>query len=90
MKDFNLQMKRAKESKYFFGNKRDVGEEALKNNEVVILKFVNIPSDTISPNEMHKVSSASTSNTIPEVEKETTPGQISNSEETDVESNITS
>jgi len=36
-------------------------EEELKKNEGAILKFVNISSDVISPNEMHEVSSASTS-----------------------------
>jgi len=54
------------------------------------LKLVNIPSDAISPNEMHEVSSggsASTSKSIPEVEEETTPGQIRNNE-ADVEGNI--
>jgi len=68
--------------------KGEVREEELKNNEVAILKFVNISSDAISPNETHNVSSANTSKSIPEVEEETTPGQIRNNEEADVESNI--
>jgi len=76
-------MKRKKES-----GKREVREEELKKNEVAILKFVNISSDAISPNEMHKVSSTSTSKSIPEVAEETMPGQISNNEEVAVESNI--
>jgi len=42
------------------------------------LKFVNISSDAISPNEMHEVSSASTSKSISEVVEETTPDQIRN------------
>jgi len=37
---------------------------------------------------MHEVSSASTSKSIPEVEEETTSGQVRNNEEADVESNI--
>jgi len=52
------------------------------------LKFVNNSSDAISLNEMHEVSSASTSKSILEVEEETTPGKIRNNEEADVESNI--
>ena len=56
--------------------------------EGAILKFVNISSDAISPNEVHKVSSASNSKSISEIEEETTPGQISNNEQADVESNI--
>jgi len=35
-------------------------EEELKKNEGAILKFVNMSSDAISPNEMDEVSSAST------------------------------
>jgi len=62
-----------------------IREEELKKNEGVILKFVNISSDPISPNEMHEVSSASTSKSLSEVEEETTPGQIRNHEEVDVE-----
>jgi len=50
----------------------------LKKNEGAILKFVNISSDAISPNEMHEVSSASTSKSISEVVEETTPDQIRN------------
>jgi len=49
------------------------------------LKFVNISSDAISPNEMHEVSSASTSKSLSEVEDEITPGQIRNNGEVDVE-----
>jgi len=49
------------------------------------LKFVNISSDPISPNEMHEVSSASTSKWLSEVEEETKPGQIKNNEEVDLE-----
>jgi len=60
-------------------------EEELKKNEGAILNFVNISSDAISPNEMHEVSSASTSKSIPEVDEETAPGQIRNNEEVDVE-----
>jgi len=60
--------------------KRKAGEKELKKNEGVILKFVNISSDTISPNKMYEVSSASTSKSIPEVEEETTLGQIRNNE----------
>jgi len=63
-------------------------EEELKKSEGAILKFVNNSSDAISPNEMHEVSSASTSKSILEVEEETTPGKIGNNEEADVESNI--
>jgi len=59
-----------------------------RKNEDAILKFVNIPSDAISPNEIHEVSSDSTSRSIPEVEEETRPGQIRNNKEADVESNI--
>jgi len=77
-----------KESDVLSEKKREVREEELKKNEGAVLKFVNISSDAISPNEMHKISSASTSKLIPEVEEETKPGQISNSEEADVESNI--
>jgi len=71
--------------------KEELREEELKKNEDAILKFVNIPSDASSPNGMHEVSSggsANTSKSIPEVEEETTPGQIRNIEEADVESNI--
>ena len=60
-------------------------EEELKKNEGAILNFVNISSDASSPNEMHEVSSASTSKSIPEVDEETAPGQIRNNEEVDVE-----
>jgi len=67
--------------------RENLGEE-LKRNEGAILKFVNISSDAISANQMHKVSSARTSKSIPEVEEQTMPGQISNNEEADVESNI--
>jgi len=70
-----------------FRKKREVREEELKKNEGTILKFVNIASDAISPNEMHGVSSASTSKSIPEVEEDATPGRIRNKEEADVESN---
>jgi len=42
----------------------------------------------MSPNEMHEVSSAGTSKSISKVE-ETTPGQIRNNEEVDVENNKT-
>jgi len=47
--------------------------------------FVNISSGAISRNEMHEVS---TSKSIPEAEEQSTPGQIRNNEEADVESNI--
>jgi len=80
-------MKRKKSRECSFSKKREVREEELKKKEGAILKFVNISSDAISPNEVHKVSSASTSKSIPEVEEETTPGQISNNEQADVESN---
>jgi len=60
----------------------------LNKNEGATLKFVNISSGAISRNEMHRVSSACTSKSIPEVEEETTPGRIRNNEEADVESNI--
>jgi len=63
-------------------------EEELKKSEGAILKFVNNSSDAISPNEMHEFTTASTSKSILEVEKETTPGKIRNNEEADVESNI--
>jgi len=56
----------------------------LKKNEGAILKFVNISSDAISPNEMHEIS---TSKSMPEVEEDTTPGRIRNKEEADVQSN---
>jgi len=71
----------------FFQKKErnSIREEELKKNEGAILKFVNISSDAISPNEMHEVSRASTSKSILEVEEETTPGQIRNKEEVDVE-----
>ena len=42
----------------------------MKKNEGAILKFVNISSDAISPNEMHEISSASTSRSIPEIEED--------------------
>ena len=42
----------------------------MKKNEGAILKFVNISSDAISPNEMHEVSSASTNKSIPEIEED--------------------
>ena len=74
----------------FFQIKRKAREEELKKNKGAILKFVNISSDAISPNKMHEVSSggsASTSKSIPEVEEQTTPGQIRNNE-ADVEGNI--
>ena len=57
----------------------------IEKNEGAILKFVNISSDAISPNEMHEVSSASTSKSLSEVEDEITPGQIRNNGEVDVE-----
>jgi len=57
-----------------------IREEELKKNEGAILKFVNIASDVISPNEMDEVSSASTSKSLSEVGEETTPGQIKNNE----------
>jgi len=82
---FNLQMQRAKESGCSFRKKREVRQEELKKNVGAILKFVNISSDNISRNEMHEVSSASTSKSIPDVEEETTPGRIRNNE-VDVES----
>jgi len=69
----------------FFQKKEKFKEEELKKNEGAILKFVNISPDAISPNEMDEVSSASTSKSIPEVEEETTPGQIRNNEGVDVE-----
>jgi len=53
-----------------------------------MLKFVNIPSDAISPKEMHEVSSDSTSKSMPEVEEEPRPGQLRNNKKADVESNI--
>ena len=65
-----------------------IKEEELKKNEKnkgAILKFVNISSDAVSPNEMHEVSSVSTSKSLWDVEEETTPGQIRNNEEADVE-----
>jgi len=37
---------------------------------------------------MHEVSTSNTSESIPEVEEETNPGQIRNNEEADIESNI--
>ena len=58
----------------------------MKKNEGAILKFLNLFSDAISPNEMHEVSSASTSTSIAEAE-ETTPGRFRNNE-ADVENNI--
>jgi len=60
----------------------------LKKNEGVTLKFVDISSNAISPNEMHEVNSASISKSLPEVEEEATTGQIRNNEEADVESDI--
>jgi len=62
-----------------------IREDELKMNEDAILKFVNISSDAVSPNEMHEVSSATTSKSLSEVEEKTTPGQIRNNEEVDVE-----
>jgi len=62
-----------------------IREEELKKNEGAILKFVDISSDAISPNEMREVSSASTSKSLSEVEEEATPGQIRNNEKVDVE-----
>jgi len=43
----------ARESGCSFRKKREVRKEELKKNEGAILKFVNISSDAISPNEMH-------------------------------------
>ena len=60
----------------------------MKKNEGAILMFVNISSGAISRNEMHEVSSAGTSKSIPEVKEQSTPGRIRNNEEADVESNI--
>ena len=77
-----------KESGRSFKKKREVRQEELKKNEGAILMFVNISSGAISRNEMHEVSSASTSKSIPEVEEQSTPGRIRNNEEADVESNI--
>jgi len=101
VKQFKLQMKREQETGWCsFRKKRKARgrqklaqnkknrEEELKKSEGAILKFVNNSSDAISPNEMHEVSSASTSKSILEVEEETTPGKIGNNEEADVESNI--
>ena len=51
---------------------RKAGEEELKKNESAILKFVHISTDAVSPNDMHEVSSASTSKSILEVEEQTT------------------
>jgi len=51
----------------FVQKKERIREKELKKNEGAMLKFVNISSDTISPNEMYEISSASTSNSIPEV-----------------------
>ena len=65
-----------------------IKEEELKKNEKnegAILKFVDISSDAVSPNEMREVSSASTSKSLSEVEEEATPGQIRNNEKVDVE-----
>jgi len=62
-------MKRAKDSGCSLRRKREVKEEELKKNEDAILKFVNISSDAMSPNEMHEVSSDSTRKSIPEVGK---------------------
>ena len=42
----------------------------MKKNEGAILKFVNISSDVISPNEMYEISSASTNISIPEIEED--------------------
>jgi len=81
-------MKRAKESGCYFRKKRKTREEELKKNEGAILKFVRISSHAISSSEMHDVSSAGTSESIPEVGEETAPGQIRNHVEADVESNI--
>jgi len=78
-------MKRAKGSGCSFRKKGRAGEKKLKNNEGAILKCANISSDAVSPNE---ISSVCTSKSIPEVEEETTPGQIRNNEEADVESNL--
>jgi len=64
-----------------------IREEEFEKNKGAILKFVNISSDATSPNEMHEVSSASTSKSLSEVGEETTPGQIRNNGEADVESN---
>jgi len=41
-----------------------------RKNDGAILKFVNVSSDAILPSEMHKVSSATTSKSIPEVKEE--------------------
>jgi len=48
----------------------------LKKNEGAILKFVNISSDAISPNEMHEVSTASTNKSIPESEEHKRPAEL--------------
>ena len=68
--------------------KLQVREEELEKNDGAILKFLNLSSDAISPNEIHEVSSAGTSQSIAEVEEETTHGRVRNNEEADVESNI--
>ena len=58
----------ASERRWMFVQKKErIREKELKKNEGAMLKFVNISSDTISPNEMYEISSASTSNSIPEV-----------------------
>ena len=53
--------------------KRKAREEELNKNESATLKFVHISTDAVSPNERHKVSSASTSKSILEVEEQATP-----------------
>jgi len=58
----------------------------MRKNEGATLKFANIPSDAISPNEMHEVSSACTSKSIRNLRKK--HGQIRNNEGADVENNI--
>jgi len=85
VKHFNLQMNLAKKVDVLSEKRERLGKS---KNEDAILKFVNIPSDVISLNEMHEVSSASTSKSLPEVEEEIRPGQIRNNKEADVESNI--
>jgi len=53
----------------------------------VLVQIVGPLAATMSPNEMHEVSSDSTRKSIPVVEEETAPGQIRNNE-VDVENNM--
>jgi len=90
VKHFNLQMKCAKESGCSSEKREMLGKTNWKRTKGLYWSSQTSlrSSDTISPNKMHEVSTSNTSESIPEVEEETNPGQIRNNEEADIESNI--